>query len=135
MSSWVFNLKPGDKEYEKLRRSRDRWDLVEPLVWNERTGNLVGGNQRLKILKARGDTEVDVSVVNLSEIDEKALNIALNKIQGDWHFTPLADLLTELDTGAFDLILTGFDTDELERIMNYAPAGEVQEDEVPEPPG
>jgi len=128
------DLKPGDAEYGKLKRSIDRWDLVEPLVWNERTGNLVGGHQRLKILKARGDTEVDVSVVNLGETDEKALNIALNKIQGDWDFTPLADLLTELDTGAFDLTLTGFDTDELERMMNYTPVGEVQEDEAPEPP-
>ena len=59
------DLRPGDPEYEKLRRSIERWDLVEPLVWNRRTGNLVGGHQRLKILEARGDTEVEVSVVDL----------------------------------------------------------------------
>lgn len=48
------------------------FDLVEPLVWNKRTGNLVGGHQRLKILKEQGRTEVEVSVVDLSPIKEKA---------------------------------------------------------------
>jgi ParB-like chromosome segregation protein Spo0J len=117
------DLKPGDAEYEKLKRSIDHWDLVEPLVWNERTGNLVGGHQRLKILKARGDTEVDVSVVNLSEIDEKALNIALNKIHGEWDKRLLADLLQDIDTGDVDLTSTGMDDDEITTLLaaDYGP--------------
>ncbi len=117
------DLKPGDAEYEKLKRSIDHWDLVEPLVWNERTGNLVGGHQRLKILKARGDTEVDVSVVNLSETDEKALNIALNKIHGEWDKRLLADLLQDIDTGDVDLTSTGMDDDEITTLLaaDYGP--------------
>lgn len=117
------DLKPGDAEYEKLKRSIDHWDLVEPLVWNERTGNLVGGHQRLKILKARGDTEVDVSVVNLSESDEKALNIALNKIHGEWDKRLLADLLQDIDTGDVDLTSTGMDDDEITTLLaaDYGP--------------
>lgn len=117
------DLKPGDAEYEKLKRSIDHWDLVEPLVWNERTGNLVGGHQRLKILKARGDTEVDVSVVNLSENDEKALNIALNKIHGEWDKRLLADLLQDIDTGDVDLTSTGMDDDEITTLLaaDYGP--------------
>lgn len=91
-----IDLQPGDPDYEKLKRSIDEFDCVEPLVWNKRTGNLVGGHQRFKILLARGDAEVDVSVVDLGEAEEKALNIALNKISGDWDYVKLPDLLTEL---------------------------------------
>jgi len=59
------DLQPGDSEYEKLERSLSEFDCVEPLVWNRRTGNLVGGHQRMKILIARGDREVQCSVVDL----------------------------------------------------------------------
>ena len=54
------DLKPGDPEYDKLKRIIGKYDLVEPLVWNRQTGNLVGGHQRLKILKDRGDETVQV---------------------------------------------------------------------------
>lgn len=112
-----LDLKPGDVEYEKLRKSITEFDCVEPLVWNKRTGNLVGGHQRLKILKELGHTEVDVSIVDLSDSKEKALNLALNKISGDWDMPKLKDLLEELDTGAFDIEITGFDMKEIEQLM------------------
>ena len=92
------DLQPGDIEYDRLKKSVLEFDMVEPLVWNEQTGNLVGGHQRLKILKELGHTEVEVSVVNLAEAKEKALNIALNKIQGEWDMPKLKDLLEALDT-------------------------------------
>jgi ParB-like chromosome segregation protein Spo0J len=90
------DLRPGDPEYEKLKRSLAEFGCVEPLVWNQRTGNLVGGHQRLKVLRAQGITEVEVSVVDLALEREKALNIALNKITGDWDQARLAQLLDEL---------------------------------------
>ncbi|MEM8495607.1 MAG: ParB N-terminal domain-containing protein [Planctomycetota bacterium] len=65
------DLKPGDPEYEKLSRSIETFGCVEPLVWNQRTGNLVGGHQRYKILKARGDREIVVVVVDLPLEEEK----------------------------------------------------------------
>jgi len=111
------DLKPGDPDYEKLRKSLEEFDCVEPLVWNKRTGHLVGGHQRLKVLKARGDREVMVSVVDLPLDKEKALNLALNKIQGDWDMPKLKNLLEELDTGAFDIEITGFDEEEIEDLM------------------
>ena len=111
------NLKPGDADYDKLKKSIDEFGCVEPLIWNKRTGNLVGGHQRLKILKERGDKEVEVSVVDLGDQKEKTLNIALNKISGDWDMPLLKDLLEELDTGDFDMDLTGFDEKEIEDLM------------------
>ncbi len=121
------DLKPGDPEYEKMKRSINEFDCVEPLVWNKRTERLVGGHQRLKILKENGVKEFEVSVVDLDERKEKALNVALNKIQGDWDFTKLADLMTELDDGEFDLELTGFDMSEIEDMMNWIPDGDSKE--------
>ena len=111
------DLKPGDPEYEKLSKSIAQFDMVEPLVWNKRTGNLVGGPQRLKILRGMGIEKVEVSVVDLSEVKEKALNLALNKISGEWDFPRLKDLLEELDTGTFDMEITGFDMKEIEDLM------------------
>ena len=111
------DLRPGDPEYEQLKRSIETWGLVEPLVWNRRTGNLVGGHQRLKILIQRGDAEVDVSVVDLDPENEKALNLALNKIQGDWDEDALRALLEGLSRTDIDLELTGFSETELTGLL------------------
>jgi len=129
------DLQPGDPEYEKLKRSIQEFGYVEPIVWNKRTGNIVGGHQRYKVLLDMGMSEVDCVVVDLDETKEKALNLALNKIQGDWDYLKLKDLLQELDTGEFDLELTGFDMDEIEDLIAqlHVPE-EIVEDEVPEPP-
>lgn len=117
----VFNPRKdlgfGDPDYEKLKKSILEFDLVEPLVWNKRTGNLVGGHQRLKILKELGIENVEVSVVDLSPVKEKALNLALNKIQGEWDLPKLKDLLQELDTGELDMEITGFDFKEIEDLI------------------
>ena len=113
------DLKPGDSEYEKIARSIDEFWYVEPIVWNETTGNIVVGHQRLKILIERGETEVEVSVVRLNEHDEKVLNVALNKITGRWDTGKLTDLLKELQAeGAMEV--TGFEDWELDALsMQY----------------
>lgn len=85
------------EEYELLKGSLDTFDYVVPVIWNERTGRVVGGHQRLTILAASGETEIDVSVVDLDEEQEKQLNIALNKVEGDWDNGMVRDLLIELD--------------------------------------
>lgn len=110
-------LTPTDPEYQAIQRSLDRWDLVEPLVWNKRSGNLVGGHQRFRVLLDRGDAEVDVSVVDLPLEDEKALNLALNKITGEWDNRALADVLRDLDQQSFDLSVTGFTTPEIAEVL------------------
>lgn len=101
-------LVPGDTEYELLKGSIETFGYVVPIVWNERTGRVVGGHQRLSVLEASGAKEVEVSVVDLDEEQEKQLNIALNKIEGEWDNGMLRDLLNELDElGVAEA--TGFD--------------------------
>ncbi len=121
------DLKPDDPEYKKLKNSIDTFGYVEPLVWNKKTGNLVGGHQRLKILIEQGFTEVEVSVVDLPLEKEKALNLALNKIRGDWDNGKLAILLDELNKNQdLDVKLTGFDFSEISQILDRAE--EIKED-------
>src|SRR5262245_49474876 len=91
-------LKRTDPRYRRLRRSLQQFGLVEPLVWNERTQQLVGGHQRVKILRELGWKEVPVSVVDLSPEQERALNLVLNnrEAQSDWDANRLRDLLEEI---------------------------------------
>jgi DNA modification methylase len=107
------DLKPGDPEYETIKKSIDEFGFVEPLVWNRKTGNLVGGHQRFKILKDRGDKTVPVSVIDMDTTKEKALNIALNKISGVWDKGALQNILLELKAMDFDLSKIGFSADDL----------------------
>ena len=111
-------LKPGDKEYEKLKKSIQEFGFVEPVIWNKSTGNVVGGHQRLSVLKDLGYKEVDCVVVELDLIKEKALNIALNKIQGDWDNDKLAELLQEIDESDFNIEITGFEMAEVDELLN-----------------
>ena len=114
-----LDLQPGDPDYEKLSRSISEFDCVEPLVWNRRTGNLVGGHQRLKVLIAQGRKQVPCSIVNLPPEKEKTLNLALNRISGDWDKDKLAVLLDELvQLPDFDLELTGFDIPEASHLID-----------------
>ena len=106
-------LKPGDPAYEKLKASILSFGNVEPIVWNRSTGNVIGGHQRLRVLLDLGVTESEVSVVELSEVDERRLNIALNKITGEWDDEKLTSLLAELTAGGVDVYPTGFDEQEL----------------------
>lgn len=111
------DLKPGDAEYEKLKRSIEQFGYVEPVIWNQTTGRVVGGHQRLKVLMDMGMTEVDCVVVAMDEEKEKALNIALNKISGDWDKDKLALLIADLQGADFDVSLTGFEPAEIDALF------------------
>lgn len=89
---------------EGLKESLKRFGLVEPIVWNKRTGRIVGGHQRHKVMSEQGVEETDVVEVDLGETEEVALNIALNNpaIQGDWDESA-AELLQEVGEGLPDL--------------------------------
>lgn len=121
------DLKPGDFEYENLKKSITTYGYVEPLVWNRRNKTLISGHQRLKILIEQGFAEVEVSVVDLPIEKEKALNLTLNKIRGDWDNTKLALVVEELTKiPDFDIGITGFDLPEVSEILDRAE--DVKED-------
>lgn len=105
------DLQPEDEEYQAIERSLKRHGLVQPVVWNCRTNTVVSGHQRLTVLEAQGETEVTVSVVDLDDIQEKELNVALNKITSEWDDDKLSVILNELGEEAAD---TGFTLPEID---------------------
>ena len=105
------DLQPEDEEYQAIERSLKRHGLVQPIVWNRRTNTVVSGHQRLTVLEAQGEAEVTVSVVDLDDIQEKELNVALNKITGEWDDDKLSVILNELGEEAID---TGFTLPEID---------------------
>lgn len=113
-------LQPGTPAYERLARSLQEFDLVQPIVWNERTGHVVAGHQRIEVLKHQGAAEVECVVVDLPLEREQALNVTLNNAQvgSDWDPEKLVALLHELlDLPDFDETLTGFDPDDLNDLL------------------
>ena len=122
------DLKPGDAEYEKLKASIEQFGYVEPAIFNERTGRIVGGHQRLKVMADLGIDVADVVIVDLDETKEKALNIALNKISGEWDEPKLALLIADLQASDFDVSLTGFDLEEIEQLLSLGDDKEVTDD-------
>ena len=125
--------KISDEAMGRLTKSLAEFGNIQPITWNARTGNVVGGHQRLKVYQAMGKTEVEVWAVDLDEQKEKAANIALNKLAGEFDLPALKDILQDIDTGEIDLEITGFGMDEIALMMEDAHP-EVTEDEVPEVP-
>ena len=94
----------------RLKQSITRHGLVEPLVWNERTGRLVGGHQRLAILDElhKGkDFEVPVCAIDVDDIEERKLNVILNNeaAQGAFNLDKLAELSMLIPDWKTELLL------------------------------
>lgn len=123
------DLKPGDPEYEKLKRSIEQFGYVEPVIWNKTTSHVVGGHQRLKVLLDMGIAEVECVVIEMDQDKEKALNIALNKISGDWDKDKLALLIADLQGANFDVSLTGFEPAELDALFKDSLKDGIHDDD------
>jgi len=136
----ISDLKPSDynprdiseEALKGLETSLDRFGYVEPIIWNKQTGNVVGGHQRLKVLKKGKSKEVEVVVVDLNDIEEKALNVALNNqhISGEFNPEKLNILLEELrvDLPEFEEL----QLDKLEIEFDQEEDKEIEEDDAPE---
>jgi len=109
--------KISDEAMGRLTKSLAEFGNIQPITWNARTGNVVGGHQRLKVYQAMGKTEVEVWAVDLDEQKEKAANIALNKLAGEFDLPALKDILEDIDTGDLDVEITGFSMQEVENMM------------------
>lgn len=110
-----IDLMPEDEEFQYLEESMRRFGQVLPVVWNQRTNRVVGGHQRLSVLEYWGETETEVSVVDLDETKEKQLNLALNKITGSWDNEKLRSVLKELGDDALGI---GFSEAEIDALEN-----------------
>jgi len=132
LKSAVYNprkkLKKGDKEYEKIKQSLLKFGYVDPIIVNEDL-TVIGGHQRLTVLKDLDYETAKCVIVDLPKEDEKALNIALNKITGQWDEALLADLLLDLQESDFNLDLTGFEPPEIDDILSNVHDKELSEDE------
>lgn len=127
------DLKPEDPEYQRIKKSIEEFGYVNPIIVNKDL-TVIGGHQRLKVLQEQGNTEIDVIIIDLPKTKEKALNVALNKISGEWDFQQLSIVLSELKEEKFDISITGFTDEELKKIdedlfgKQFAP---IPESEVP----
>lgn len=122
-------LKAGDKEYEKIKNSILEFGYVEPIIVNYDM-TVIGGHQRLTVLKDLGYTEVQCVVVHIKDEHKvKALNIALNKITGAWNEQLLADLLVDLQSVDFNTDLTGFEAPEIEQLFSKVHNKDIKEDD------
>ena len=132
----INDLKPAEynprimppEEQDKLENNLKTFGLVDPIIIDLTDNNtVIGGHQRLEVLKNIND-EQELHLLKMGDIglvfkeldfkikdknDQKALNLSLNKIQGEWDYSKLDDLLIELSEENYNLELTGFDDEEI----------------------
>lgn len=121
-------LKPGDPEFEKIKNSITEFGYVDPIIINSDM-TIIGGHQRWSVLKTLGYTEVDCVVIEIDKTKEKALNIALNKVMGEWNKELLADLIKDLQSLDYDVSMTGFEPPEIDELFNNVHSKDTKEDD------
>ena len=118
-----------EEELQKLETSLNEFGYIEPIIVNDVNMHIVGGNQRCKALKELGYDEVDVVYVHIEDLaKEKACNVALNKISGDWDEDKLRVVLEDIELSPIDIKLTGFDELELESFDVITPPNVYEDD-------
>jgi len=98
----------SDKALAAIKKNIKERGLMGGIVWNEQTGNLVSGHQRLKALDAlekNKDYQIRVEIINLSDKEEKEQNVFMNSstVQGEFDLEIMKDLLSEIDYKAAGL--------------------------------
>lgn len=110
------DLSPDDPEYKAIKRSIEEFGYVDPVIVNS-DYTVIGGHQRLKVLKESGLSTIPVIVIDIDKTKEKALNVAPNKITGSWDMEKLAQVMNDLKLEEFDLTLTGFSQLEVDGML------------------
>lgn len=104
------------EEHEKLKNSMRRFGIVDPFIVRRRDNLVIGGHQRLEDALELGFARVPIVCIDATEREVKALNLALNKISGDWDEDKLAAILADLKETS-EIALTGFDQAEIDKII------------------
>lgn len=126
------DLTPEDEEYQQIKRSILDHGFLQPIIYNEQTGNAVGGNQRLKILLEMGIKDAVCAVVRLPLVQEMQVSVALNKLGNLWNREKLRDIMLQMKESGYDTTRTAFSESEIERLtqdMNTTVAGFFQDDQ------
>lgn len=110
------DLNPEDEEWKKIQRSIEEFGYVDPIIINK-DKTIIGGHQRYKVLKSLGYDEIQCVVLDIDKQKEKVLNIALNKITGEWDNLKLEQLFKQLNVEIDDLSITGFDKSEINKML------------------
>jgi DNA modification methylase len=118
---------------ESLKRSLREFGAVDPAIVNS-DGTIIGGHQRVEAARQLEWSEFPVIEVDLSEERARLLNLALNRISGQWDEVLLAELLAELATDEADLALSGFEETEIEALIGEVKTREGEDTPPPEPP-
>ena len=107
------------EELEKLKDSLEEFGYISPLIVNKHNNHIVGGNQRYLCLKEMGYTEIDVIYIDEPDIQrEKALNIRLNNLSGEWDTGKLESIFNEFESTGFNSDITGFTNSEITGFNN-----------------
>lgn len=120
--------------FASLKASIQRWGLVEPIAFQTSTAAVVGGHQRLKAAIELGINPVPCIAMDIPDLEARALNLALNKISGEWNTHKLIESLEALRSENFDIDLTGFEDIEVEELLTDGPV-ELNRMELTAPPG
>lgn len=129
-------LRPGDKAYQDIKSSIERFGFVQNGIWNKRSGNLIAGHQRLAIVKREfGWMDFPCVVVDLDDTEERALNVAMNAIgEGLWDEGKLGDIMRDLKARLFDIDTLGFSTDRIDAILGTKPPKKRRDPDAEAPP-
>jgi len=105
-----YNPRQSTAKQEKhLKESLEKFGMVEPIIFNKKTGYIVGGHFRVRELKKLGIKEIECVIVDLNEADEKELNIRLNANTGSWDWDTLANDWEVVDLEAWGLEIPFYD--------------------------
>ncbi|WP_405286439.1 ParB N-terminal domain-containing protein [Methanobrevibacter sp.] len=140
----ITDLKPArynprkisNEDYNKLSNSINEFGLVDPIIINLNNNTIIGGHQRYEVLMDEymaGDEDYsELQIIKRGDIGwvfpneqlkikdlnhEKALNLVLNKVQGEWELDKLEDLFNDLTIEGLDLQITGFEKDEIKNMF------------------
>lgn len=117
------NPRQNDEAVSEIARSIERFGFTSPIIAREQDKTIIAGHTRWKAAQKIGLSKVPVIFVNLSVVDAELLMIADNKLgeKADWDTDKLSELLTELRDASEDLDVLGFDNDEIDFLLNFAP--------------
>ena len=110
------DLTAKDKEYQKIKNSITEFGYVTPIIVNADM-TVISGHQRLKVLKDLEYEEIECIVVDFDKDKEKLLNVALNKISGEWDYQKLETMFNDLENNNIDLSITGFEEKEINKLI------------------